>query len=657
MCLEDKSGNEIEFQITWKDTCGSTLLATEILCLTGSNPSVVREQVAQFLQSREREIAEHSGETSIQEPDETPCTDHGVDEDTGVTSALFQNLQSFESVYRGKDLHPVRIGAEVEWSSSVRGMRGWGFELRLTTSQGRKISAFVEPRNADRPCFKTTRWLNVSYNVHESNLEEREAEQATTLLAAHFAARESEDSRDALLALVSSSTASSGTPSERGPSVPAEGTEAREQASSCNLDLFKQLYFGKSVPERLDEEILLLDVWVDENQRCIVTRIEIPGAGYVDIALEERDAHKTEIRSGFLSLIHRQLTRPIAPEKVDALMERYATILCQREENFSIEELHRVYVRTAGRSGSGSQTVGDRGHREKCIELRINRDCNEECLFCNTPPDFDRIIESRDKVMDAIRTYSEKGYTEVALTGREPTLDPNLVEYIRLASEVGYEIIGIQTNATTLSNPDVLARYIAAGLTSVQISLHTFNHDTFSSLVGKRELLDRTLEGMDNIMSYPDLYCCVLFVITRQNIEEMESFVTQIAERYGSGVDLAIFSPMAPLGWGAHRTDLIPRLSDLKTHINRAFTKARELGVKTWIPARCGLPLCGTPESFWESNELSEGRPEDVQEQNKSKPPSCTACRFFSSCPGVWDGYIDAYGTEDIVPINHGQVH
>jgi hypothetical protein len=106
------------------------------------------------------------------------------------------------------------------------------------------------------------------------------------------------------------------------------------------------------------------------------------------------------------------------------------------------------------------------------LELRINRECNEECVFCNTPADSESILPGRAQILEAIDLEFDKGYRRITFTGREPTLDPSLLDYVRAAKSRGYPTITVASNGTTYAHKPTLAALVEAGMTATKLSLH-----------------------------------------------------------------------------------------------------------------------------------------------------------------------------------------
>lgn len=287
------------------------------------------------------------------------------------------------------------------------------------------------------------------------------------------------------------------------------------------------------------------------------------------------------------------------------------------------------------------------------VELRINRECNEDCLFCNTPPDSNAILEGRDQVLAELERNFQLGHRAVTFTGREPTLDPNLEDYLRRAKARGYEHVRLQTNGTAFSSFDLCQRLCAAGLDRVQISLHTFREPTFKVLVGAPRLLEKALAGLRNMLSMPALQVEVLCVVTALNVDELEEFTRTLCRDYatlGGGLEL-VLSPMAPQGDGEKRLDLLARLSQLRTHVGGALAIARDAHVQARVPHRCGMPLCVTPREFHQQNMSYYAGVGDNVEAGKRRGDRCGACAFQDRCVGVWKHYLEQFGDDELSPL------
>jgi pyruvate-formate lyase-activating enzyme len=286
----------------------------------------------------------------------------------------------------------------------------------------------------------------------------------------------------------------------------------------------------------------------------------------------------------------------------------------------------------------------------RTLELRINRECNERCVFCNTPEGSETILPDAQSVLEMLEAERHGGYGAVLFTGREPTLDPRLVEYLRRARELGYPRLRLQTNGTRLSDRAYLAQLVEAGLSEVEISLHTRTPDTFLRLVGKQDLLARTLEGIHAVLD-AGLRCHLVMVATTLNLAELPELLASLGRDYTGRLRHVTLSPMAPVGDGARALALVPRLTNITRSLPDIFAAAQAAGIHIDIPSRCGMPLCAIPEPYREHSGESANAPGLTLEAGKRKGTRCGECRFDAVCTGVWTAYLERHGDGELSPI------
>src|SRR5437870_619994 len=125
--------------------------------------------------------------------------------------------------------------------------------------------------------------------------------------------------------------------------------------------------------------------------------------------------------------------------------------------------------------------------------VRVNFHCNQSCDFCfvstHLPPAGDA----------AVRAAIEAAGGEAAvlvLSGGEPTMNPRLVEYVRLAKAAGVRGIELQTNATRLDA--ALAGALAeAGVEQATVSLHASTAELSDAITGAPGTFVQTLRGLE----------------------------------------------------------------------------------------------------------------------------------------------------------------
>lgn len=289
------------------------------------------------------------------------------------------------------------------------------------------------------------------------------------------------------------------------------------------------------------------------------------------------------------------------------------------------------------------------GNPRRALELRINRECNEECAFCNTPARSEAILTDPAGVEALLRAEAASGCRSVLFTGREPTLEPRLEAYLRLATELGYEHRRVQTNGTAFASAEVVARLLAAGMNEVEVSFHTANPETFERLVGRRNLLDRTERGIRNVLA-AGLRCQLVMVITRLNAGELPELVRGLAARF-PGLERIVLSPVAPVGDAATRPELWPRLDELGAVTSEALVAATEAGLAAQVPSRCGLPVCLLAPAVRPLSDELANEPGSTLEAGKAHAATCGSCELRARCTGVWTPYLAEFGAGALRPI------
>jgi cyclic pyranopterin phosphate synthase len=133
------------------------------------------------------------------------------------------------------------------------------------------------------------------------------------------------------------------------------------------------------------------------------------------------------------------------------------------------------------------------------LRISITDHCNLKCQYC-VP------FDGRAKLpMADILTYEElfaiakaavaAGVTKIRLTGGEPLLRKNMLEFCKLlASLPQISDLALTTNGILLES--MAADLKAAGVTRVNVSLDTFDRRRYAQITGK-DALDKVLRGIE----------------------------------------------------------------------------------------------------------------------------------------------------------------
>lgn len=404
-------------------------------------------------------------------------------------------------------------------------------------------------------------------------------------------------------------------------------------------DRFRRAYLPEPLPVALDGGLVITSVSTDRVRSAIDLRVETDDGRALTIFVERAvEGLRCFARTERLAVSY------YAGSLDDGMAARVARAVVARlsaaEARASATLLDEALTLERARSVTG---------RPRTLELRINRECNERCAFCNTPETSDTILPGPSAIYAAIERERAAGYDEVTFTGREPTLDPELPAYLRAARVVGYRVRRVQTNGTSFAAEPVLRRLVDAGMTTAEISLHTLDAPTFARLIGPPRLLEKTLEALANL-ARTDVEVHLVCVLTRLNLDHLPAVLERVARVHPRVAQITV-SPMAPVGDGAERLDLVPRLSELREPLARALAVAARLGQRVTVPSRCGAPLCAMPDGAAHLSAESENEPGQVLEPHKTKGAGCSTCIHDAVCTGVWTRYLERYGDAELRPV------
>ena len=139
------------------------------------------------------------------------------------------------------------------------------------------------------------------------------------------------------------------------------------------------------------------------------------------------------------------------------------------------------------------------GRAFKYLRLSLTEECNFKCVYClpdgyKRSQDYDFPL-TRSEIKNLVSAFAGMCFSKVRLTGGEPTLRRDIVEIVSdVAATRGIEKTALTTNAYRLKE---LARPLKdAGLSSVNISLDTLDHERFRQITGTDRLND-VLHGID----------------------------------------------------------------------------------------------------------------------------------------------------------------
>lgn len=327
----------------------------------------------------------------------------------------------------------------------------------------------------------------------------------------------------------------------------------------------------------------------------------------------------------------RAVSRPAALRPVrEQRLRRRLTVVSTVEEQVARELVSRDEFR-GGDAPAVEYTV------------RVNFHCNQACEFCFVSTHLPPAREAA--VREAIETAAREGAV-VILSGGEPTLNPRLPEYVRLAKRGGARSVELQSNATRLGESGLAATLAEAGLDGAMISLHGATAAISDAVTGAPGTFAATLRGVD-ALARTSVRVRLNFVFCQANRDDFPNVVELVARRWpAAGI---VFSFVGSHTDVVPRTPaLIPRFSDVMPSLVAGLARARAAGVAvSGFESMCGLPLCVIPAS--ERAALSAlALPDHGGGGEFVRAEACARCVEAHRCFGVRRGYAELYGTDEL---------
>ncbi len=289
--------------------------------------------------------------------------------------------------------------------------------------------------------------------------------------------------------------------------------------------------------------------------------------------------------------------------------------------------------------------------------IKVGYGCNENCTFCHTQ-DVRHIDGPAAEVHAKIERAKRLGHTMIVLSGGEPTIRPELLEWAQHSARLGLDF-GLVTNGLRLAYPQLVDALVAQRLKYVYMSLHGGTPQVHDRLV-RADTFAQAVAALRNL-SGRGLDLTINTVVTRQNVDHLRGMVDLVLPHR----DLTLkFSMMQPKGGGNHAFDaLMPRVSEVAAKVVDAIEYGVHRAPDGPRFAHDGIPLCLLPGHEHRYDDLKThafatmvevGEPDfyPVDDQDKVQPEPCRACALRGPCPGLFAGYHQVHGAGELRPLS-----
>ena len=135
-----------------------------------------------------------------------------------------------------------------------------------------------------------------------------------------------------------------------------------------------------------------------------------------------------------------------------------------------------------------------------CLGLiEVNSHCNLDCPICfaDAQPGFSLTMEQVERMLD--RFIELEGDPEVVqFSGGEPTIHPEILPMLRMATDKGIKVVMLNTNGIRIARDDRFLAELADISPAVYLQFDGFSTQTHQAIRGK-DLLPTKLEALDRL--------------------------------------------------------------------------------------------------------------------------------------------------------------
>lgn len=203
------------------------------------------------------------------------------------------------------------------------------------------------------------------------------------------------------------------------------------------------------------------------------------------------------------------------------------------------------------------------------IYFNPTQKCNLRCRHCWISPDFcpgpdsylpeEEHAISLEELKPAIEEALSLGLTNIKITGGEPLLRRNILDFIRFFNEKDLSLI-IETNGTLLDK-EIIGVLKQSKIDTISLSLdsiHSRRHDGFRGRRGSFALVIQGIEGLVKAGIHPQ----VIISLHRENAEELNEIISLAKQLGASSVKI---NPIISLGQGKkmHRMKEVLELKEI----------------------------------------------------------------------------------------------
>lgn len=214
--------------------------------------------------------------------------------------------------------------------------------------------------------------------------------------------------------------------------------------------------------------------------------------------------------------------------------------------------------------------------------VRLTFDCNDHCIFCLDSHTHNGTNRAKEEIKAQILDGRRKGAERLILSGGEPTIHPNFVDFVRLGSLAGYERIQTVTNGRLFSYPEFLRRSLDAGLGEITFSIHGPNAKIHDALVGTKGAFEQEIKGLELALQDGRPIINIDICVNRGNVKHLPAMLKKFTEMGVLEYDLLHVIPFGR-AYTEGKETLFYDLEEMRPYLLEAFAYSKRPDVHIWL--------------------------------------------------------------------------
>ncbi len=132
--------------------------------------------------------------------------------------------------------------------------------------------------------------------------------------------------------------------------------------------------------------------------------------------------------------------------------------------------------------------------------IEVNSNCNMNCPLCfsEARPGFNLTLEEVEQMLDDL-VRTEGNPEVVQFSGGEPTIHPQIMDFVRAAKDRSIPFVMINTNGKRIARDDRFLEQLNEVRPSLYFQFDGFDSDTYRILRGEPNILEEKLRALDRL--------------------------------------------------------------------------------------------------------------------------------------------------------------